>query len=348
MTHFKTLRPKNQPRSVIKITFMGLLAMFRLDIFKSIFGEEFQNTEVEMSLLDKMVVWSLPLVPKPLVGYFSREYIAGPEMKDALEVVKELNARGIMATLDLLGEEVERREQSIAAADEYIEMLEQISRLKLDANISLKPTHMGLLLDNAFCFENIERIIKKARELNNFVRIDMEDHTTTTNTIDFYLRYKEKYNGHVGTVIQAYLRRTNDDIAHLMEQRANLRLCKGIYVESRDIAYKDMAIINESYKYNLERLLRAEGCYVGIATHDEKLVWHAQRLIHDFNIPREKYEFQMLLGVDPQLRDIIVKEGHRLRVYVPYGREWYAYSTRRLKENPRMAGMMFKKIFGLG
>ncbi|RMH63507.1 MAG: proline dehydrogenase [Calditrichaeota bacterium] len=300
-----------------------------------------------MRFLDKMVVWSLPLVPKPLVGFFSRDYIAGSEMKDALDIVKELNGKGIMVTLDLLGEEVTHKEQSTAAADEYIRMLEEINRLKLDSNISLKPTHMGLLLDNAFCYDTIERIVKKAAELNNFVRIDMEDHTTTSNTIDFYLRLKEKYNGHVGTVIQAYLRRTNEDIEHLMRHQANLRLCKGIYVEPREVAFKDMAIINESYKYNLERLLRCEGCYVGIATHDEKLVWHAQRLIHDLKIPREKYEFQMLLGVDPQLRDIIVKAGHRLRVYVPYGREWYAYSIRRLKENPRMAGMVFKKVFGL-
>ncbi len=301
-----------------------------------------------MSMLDKMVVWSLPLVPKSLVGYFSRDYIAGPEMGDAMAVVEELNSRGIMATLDLLGEVVTRKEQSTAAADEYIRMLEEIDRRKLNSNISLKPTHMGLLLDNSFCFNTIERIVAAAARLDNFVRIDMEDHTTTSNTIDFYLKLKEKYNRHVGTVIQAYMRRTNDDIEHLMRHKANLRLCKGIYVEPREVVYKDMPIINESYKYNLERLLRCDGCYVGIATHDEKLVWHAERIIHDYKIPREKYEFQMLLGVDPQLRDIIVKAGHRLRVYVPYGREWYAYSVRRLKENPRMAGMVFKKIFGLG
>lgn len=300
-----------------------------------------------MSLFDKLVVWSLPAVPKAIVGYFSKDYIAGSTMDEALDTIADLNQQGAMATMDLLGEEVTRREQSEQAANTYIKMLEEIYRLKLDANISVKPTHMGLNLDVDFGYHTIERILKRASELNNFVRIDMEDHTVTGTTIDMYLKFKQAFPGHVGTVIQAYLRRTNDDIARLMEHKANIRLCKGIYVESREIAFKDMPIINESYKYNLERLLHCPGCYVGIATHDEKLVWHAMRLIHDLKIPKEKYEFQMLLGVDPELRRIILNNGHRLRVYVPYGKDWYAYSVRRLKENPRMAGMVFKKTLGM-
>jgi len=300
-----------------------------------------------MSLIDKLVVWGLPAVPKSLVGYFSKDYIAGSTMQEALDVIAGLNGQGAMATMDLLGEEVTRPEQSEKAADTYIKMLEEIDRLKLDANISIKPTHMGLALNADFGEQTIRRIIKRAADLNNFVRIDMEDHTVTSATIDLYLKFKQEFPGHVGTVIQAYLRRTNDDIARLMEHKANLRLCKGIYVEPREVAFKNMPIINESYKYNLERLLRCPGCYVGIATHDENLVWYAMRLIHDLKIPREKYEFQMLLGVDPQLRQIILNSGHRLRVYVPYGEDWYAYSVRRLKENPRMAGMVFKKVVGL-
>ncbi len=300
-----------------------------------------------MSLLDKMIVWSLPLVPKPIVRFFSRIYIAGPTLQDGVNTVKQLNAKGIMATMDLLGEFTDSREKAIKAADEYIEILHAIRDEKLDSNVSVKPTHMGLLVDKELCYQNIRRIVAEAQKMNNFVRIDMEDHPTTDATIDMYLRLKEEFGDHVGIVIQAYLRRTIDDINRLIKYKANVRLCKGIYVEPREIAYKDMAIINENYKYNLEKLI-SNGCYVGIATHDEKLVWHGLSMVDKYNLKPEQYEFQMLLGVDEKLRDILVQSGHRLRVYVPFGTDWYGYSTRRLKENPRMAGYVFKRIFGLG
>lgn len=299
-----------------------------------------------MSLFDKLVVMGLPLVPKPIVGYFSKNYIAGSKLEAAVRVAKDLNAKGMMTTMDLLGEECQDKNHAREAVDEYKKILSTIDAEKLDSNISLKPTHMGLLVDKDFCFENIREIVIEAKKFNNFVRIDMEDHTTTSYTIEMYLRLKEEFPGHVGTVIQTYLRRTSDDINHLIEHKANLRLCKGIYVEPREIAYKPMPIINDNFVFNLEKLLK-NGCYVGIATHDEKLVWHALRIIEELNLKKDQYEFQMLLGVDPQLRDIIVKAGHRLRVYVPYGEEWYAYSTRRLKENPKMAGYVLKQIFGL-
>ncbi len=299
-----------------------------------------------MGILDKLIVWSLPLVPKPIVKIFSKIYIAGSTLEDGVRTVRALNQKGMMATMDLLGESSKSREKSEEAADMYIQILRTINNEGLDANVSLKPTHMGLLIDKELCYNNIKRIVAEAKKLNNFVRIDMEDHPTTDDTIDIYLRLKEEYGDHVGTVIQAYLRRTIDDINRLISHKANLRLCKGIYNEPREIAFKDMAIINESYKYNLEKLL-TNGCYVGIATHDEKLIYHALTLIDRLKLPREAYEFQMLLGVQEELRDIIVKAGHRLRVYVPFGKDWYAYSTRRLKENPRMAGMVFKRIFRL-
>jgi proline dehydrogenase len=300
-----------------------------------------------MSLLDKMIVWSLPLVPKPIVRFFSRIYIAGPALQDGVHTVKQLNAKGIMATMDLLGEFTDSPEKAIKAADEYIEILHAIRDEKLDSNVSVKPTHMGLLVDKELCYQNIRRIVAEAQKMNNFVRIDMEDHPTTDATIDMYLRLKEEFGDHVGIVIQAYLRRTIDDINLLIKHKANVRLCKGIYVEPREIAYKDMAIINENYKYNLEKLI-SNGCYVGIATHDEKLVWHGLSMVDKYNLKPDQYEFQMLLGVDEKLRDILVHSGHRLRVYVPFGTDWYGYSTRRLKENPRMAGYVFKRIFGLG
>ncbi len=299
-----------------------------------------------MKWFDQLIVWSLPLVPKPIVKFFSKIYIAGSTLEDGVAKVKELNAKGIMATMDLLGEFSTDEKICLQAADSYIEMLRTIDREKLDSNVSLKPTHMGLMISKEFCYQNIRRVVQEAQKLGNFVRIDMEDHPTTDATIEMYLKLKEEFGGqHVGTVIQAYLRRTIDDINHLIEHKANLRLCKGIYVEPREVAFKDMAIINESYKYNLDKLL-SNGCYTGIATHDEKLIYHALTVIDRLKLKREDYEFQMLLGVQEELRDILVKAGHRLRVYVPFGKDWYGYSTRRLKENPRMAGYVFKRIFG--
>jgi len=299
-----------------------------------------------MGFFDKLVVWSIPFVPKPIVGFFSKKYIAGSKLEDAVRKVQELNKQGMMATLDLLGEESQSKEKAEEAVAEYFKMLEIIDEYKLDSNISIKPTQMGLFIDKEYCFQNVEKIVREAKKYNNFVRIDMEDHTATSDTIEFYLRLKEKYGKHVGTVIQAYLRRTSADINGLLEHKANLRLCKGIYVEPRAIAYKDMSIINENYKFNLKKLL-SNDCYVGIATHDEKLVWYALSLIEEQQLKYEKYEFQMLLGVDEELRKIIIDGGHRLRVYVPYGKDWYPYSVRRLKENPKMAGYVFRNIFGL-
>jgi len=298
-----------------------------------------------MSLLNKLVVLTLPFVPKPIVHYFSKRYIAGPYVEDAVRVIRELNGKGIMATVDILGEEIKDKTEAEAAAAHYCELLKIIHQQKLDANVSLKPTHMGLKLDKDFCYQNIRDIVDTAAKYNNFVRIDMEDHTTTTDTIEIFLRLKKDYEN-VGTVIQAYMRRTQDDLNKLIRHKANLRFCKGIYNEPREVAYKDMAIINENFKYGLEKLLRNK-CYVGIATHDEKLVWHALKVIDELGLKKEEYEFQMLLGVDEQLRDIIINSGHRLRVYVPFGEQWYAYSVRRLKENPNMAGYVFKAIFGL-
>ena len=299
-----------------------------------------------MSLFDKLTVWALPFVPKPIVGYFSRPYIAGSKLEDAVRIIKDLNSKGIMATIDLLGEEITHKDQSAAAAEEYKEIVREIDKQKLDANVSVKPTHMGLLLDEEFCYNNIRAIIQEAVKFNNFVRIDMEDHTTTDKTIEIFLRLKKEFDGHVGTVIQSYMRRTMDDINHLIEHKANLRLCKGIYNEPREVAYKDMFSINDNYNYNLRKLL-TNGCYTGIATHDEKLVWYALSVIDELKLDKKDYEFQMLLGVDEQLRDIIVAAGHRMRIYVPYGKDWYAYSVRRLKENPKMAGYVLKKILHL-
>ncbi len=295
-----------------------------------------------MNWINKLISVTLPFIPKPIVGFFSKHYIAGDKLEDAIQVVKQLNNEGMMATIDVLGEEIKEKAQSLQAVDTYKEVLNAINEENLDANISLKPTHMGLEIDKEFCLNNIRTLVEEAKKHDNFVRIDMEDATTTDDTIEMYLQLLNDFDN-VGTVLQSYLRRFIRDINYLIPNKANLRICKGIYNEKREIAYKDKTIINDNFNYGLEKLLR-NACYVGIATHDEKLVWHALKLIDQLQLKPDQYEFQMLLGVDHELRRIIVNNGHRLRVYVPFGTDWFGYSTRRLKENPAIAGHILKNV----
>ena len=297
-----------------------------------------------MGWMNKLISLTLPFVPKPIVGVFSRPYIAGEHMSDAVRVVRELMAEGACATIDVLGEEVKDKEKARNALANYMRVLDVIQEEKLDANISIKLTQLGLKIDKEFCFENIRTLVEAAKNHGNFVRIDMEDSSCTTDTLEIYRRLREEFDN-VGTVLQAYLRRTIQDINDLLPLKPNLRLCKGIYVEPREIAYKDKVIINKNYAYALEKLLTGGASYVGIATHDEKLVWEALRIIDQFHIDKSRFEFQMLLGVDPQLRRIIINSGYKLRVYVPFGTEWFAYSTRRLKENPNIVGYILHNLW---
>lgn len=295
-----------------------------------------------MSFVNQLIASTLHVVPKPIVGFFSERYIAGETLEDAVRVVRDLMQQGACVTLDVLGEDISRREEATAYADQYLRVLDTIQNEKLDANISLKPTQMGLKLGRDFCLETIRTIARRAGEMGNFVRIDMEDISCTDDTFWLYEQLKKDHQ--VGTVMQAYLRRSDRDLDHLIPLQANLRLCKGIYVEPYTAAYKDREIIRRNYRYLLERLLTSE-CYTGIATHDELLVWEALRLIRQHNLPKDHYEFQMLLGVQESLRKLIIEDGHRLRVYVPFGAQWYAYSVRRLKENPQIAGYVLQNIF---
>ena len=277
----------------------------------------------------------LPLVPKPIVGRVAKRYVAGETLEHALSTIEQLARDGAMATMDLLGEEVRERPKALAAADEYERMLDAIAERKLVANISVKLSALGLNIDERFCSENLDRIAAAARRHGNFVRVDMEDASTTDATLRLY-REMQARHGNLGVVFQAYMRRTLSDIAALPETGANVRLCKGIYVEPRAIAFKAYETVRLNFLQALEKLFE-RGIYVGIATHDEHLVCGALGLIDRYRVPRERYEFQMLLGVEPELRRILLAEGHRLRVYVPYGRDWYPYSTRRLRENPEVA-----------
>jgi proline dehydrogenase len=301
-----------------------------------------------MSFLSKLVVTFLPLVPRRLVGFFARPYIAGESLEDGIRAVKELNAKGIMATLDVLGESVNSREESIEMRKKCEQVLHAIHDNELDSNLSIKPTQMGLDIDPAFCEENVRILCEIARGYGNFVRIDMENHPTTDTTLQMYRNLRRDFPGHVGTVIQSYMRRSEADIRLLMEEaHTNLRLCKGIYIEPESIAYRDREEVRDNYKLLNDVLLR-NGAYVGIATHDDVLIDHAKELVRSLGLERGKYEFQMLLGVRPAKRDQILSEGHRMRVYVPFGDQWYAYSTRRLKENPNMALHIVKAILGFG
>jgi proline dehydrogenase len=299
-----------------------------------------------MSLFDFLVSKTIMYVPSPIVGFFAKGYIAGENLSDAIATTKELNRKGMVATIDILGEFIKTREEATFFKQQCLDILNGIDKDDIDANLSLKPTQMGLELDKEFAFANIREIVALAASLKNFVRIDMEDHPCTDDTLEFFRRLREEFPGHVGVVVQSYMRRTLNDIEELSDGLLNFRLCKGIYNEPRKVAYKDMEIINRNFTCCLEKMFEKKA-YVGIATHDEKLVFEAQQLINKFGLKREEYEFQMLLGVDPELRDLLVEQGHRLRIYVPFGEKWMPYSRRRLKENPSIAKHALKQMLGM-
>jgi proline dehydrogenase len=298
-----------------------------------------------MSLFDTLVKYGMPFVPKPIVGRVARRYVAGDTLDDAVLTLRALNEEGVMGTVDILGEAVREPVKATAAVEEYLRLLDRIEDEKLDANISIKPTMLGLNIDQVLCEENLLRIVARAAEFDNFVRIDMEDHTCTDNTIQLFLQMHEKYPSSVGVVLQSYLHRTIADINGLLPLVPNIRICKGIYREPREIAWKNFETIRANFAFATEKLL-SSGAYVGIATHDPHLVWAGMQIVDRLALDRDRYEFQMLLGVDPELRRIILVNGHRLRVYVPYGRDWYPYSIRRLRENPTVAHHVVRAMFG--
>ena len=298
-----------------------------------------------MSVFDRAIVRLLPAVPKTVVRRISDRYIAGTELADACRVVKQLNDSGRMATIDVLGEEITVPQEARAIAREYENVFTTIEAQRLDSNVSVKLTGLGLKLDYGLCRENLELVVRRAAESGNFVRIDMEDSSTTDDTLRLYGELRDDGHENLGIVLQAALRRTLDDIRALSQRRLNVRLCKGIYIEPPDVAYQGFQEIRDNFVRALRELLAA-GAYVGVATHDDWLVSEAQRALDEHDRSRSEYEFQMLLGVRPALGDTLVKEGHRLRIYVPYGRHWYAYSMRRLQENPKIAGYIAADTFG--
>ena len=300
-------------------------------------------------MINQLITKMLPLMPKKLVWIFSSKYIAGETIDDAIRVCRSLNVQKVKITIDLLGEFITRLEEATENKNAYLEIINRVEKEKIDGNYSLKPTSFGLLIDAEACYRNIREIVAKSASYGNFVRVDMEDSQCTDLEIDLFRKLHREFPKNVGLVLQAYMRRTLQDISnmkdlHQAEAPLNFRLCKGIYVEPAAIAYKKYQEINDQYLADLEYMFQ-HGMYPGIATHDKPLVEGAYKLIEKYGIPKNMYEFQMLYGVTPELRKSIAEKGHTMRVYVPFGKEWFGYSTRRLKENPKMATHIIKALF---
>ena len=299
-----------------------------------------------MGLFHRLVVAALPLVPRAVVARVARRYIAGETLEEAVAAVRALRAQGCGATVDVLGEFVTEMAQVEATAADYLRTVCALRDAGVDVNVSVKLTAFGLLLDEAACERLVEGVAREAAAAGGFLRVDMEDSPCTDRTLRIHGALRAK-GLPVGTVLQARLRRTPGDAARLAAEGAAVRLCKGIYLEPAGIAHTGAEEIRGAYLESLEILLAGKG-RVGIATHDGALVRGAEDLLARRRVPRERYEFQMLLGVLPELRRSLVAKGHPLRVYVPYGTQWYAYSTRRLRENPEVAGHIVKAMFRRG
>ncbi len=297
-----------------------------------------------MKIINQTIVSFVKLLPKSIVHIFGKKYVAGETLNDALRVVKELNSKGILATIDVLGEAITNLEEASQTQRECLQVLDLIQTENLNANISIKPTSLGLGINPDICYNLVEGLVKKAASFNNFVRIDMENSPFTDLTINLFKKLKKDYPENVGIVVQAYLKRTYEDVVNLNPIGTNYRLCKGIYVESPEIAIKNQDEINKNYLMILNKMLDDKN-FVGIATHNEFLINKSYGLLREKHVEKSNYEFQMLYGVREDLRDRINNDGHKIRVYVPFGVKWYEYSIRRLQENPQLAWYITKSLF---
>ncbi len=295
-----------------------------------------------MGMLNSFIVKLLPLFPKPFISLFSQRYIAGETLQDAIEESKKINDLNMTITMDVLGENISELGEAGTAKNILLQVLDELHENKIQGNISVKLTQLGLKLDRSACEDNFTEILEKAKGYNNFIRIDMEDSSCTDQTIDICLKMNKRYNK-VGTVVQAYLKRSENDVKMLAENGINLRICKGIYNEPAIIAFKDNEEIRENF-IKLINIMFDKKIYVGIATHDSLLVEKARQLTQNLKLSPEHYEFQMLLGVSNKLCNQIADDGYDMRIYVPFGEKWYTYSIRRLKENPKMAGYIIKNL----
>lgn len=300
-----------------------------------------------MGILDRLVVASLPMTPKPLVRFVAGRYIAGDGIDDAMKTVAALNAEGALGTVDALGEFVKTREVARMETERSLSVIDRIEATGVRSGLSVKLTSLGLDFDPAFCRDNLIEILRLADEKRAFVRIDMENSPYTDATLDLGLEMWEKFPGRVGVVLQSCMRRTLDDVRRLAPSGISFRLCKGIYSEPPEIAFQERGEIQQNY-LDAMRLMFEHRVFVGLATHDDYLIDEAAAYVAENGIDRSAYEYQMLLGVREVRRRELIEAGHRMRVYVPFGEDWYGYSVRRLKENPAIAGHIFRAFFRRG
>jgi len=295
--------------------------------------------------LNSVIIKLVELFPKSFIYLFASRYIAGEKLEDAVKLVKELNTKKILATMDVLGEDTTNVEEANSAVEEALKVLDTINSEKLNSTLSIKLTQIGLKLSYDLCLQNMKKILDKAKELNNYIEIDMEDSSCTVDTINIFKDLRKEYSN-CGMVMQAYLRKGEMYLKDSLEflRGSSVRLCKGIYNEPPEIAFKRKQEIRDNFLKLLEFLFK-ENIYVGIATHDIKLINGAKELIKKYNKTNNDFEFQMLLGVKVDLRDKLVAEGYKVRIYVPYGTHWYKYSIRRMKENPELPIAIIKNIF---
>lgn len=296
-----------------------------------------------MNPINKLLVGVMPIFPKKLVRIFANRYIAGDRLSEGIEKVISLNTKNIIATMDVLGESIKDKNEAIKSKDESIEVLNEINKTGVNSNLSIKLTMLGLNIDFNLCLSLVTEILECAKSYNNFVRIDMEDSSVTEATIKIFEEVRKKFDN-VGLVLQAYMRRSEKDIIRLTEEKANFRLCKGIYIEPESVAYKGKQEVRDNF-LKLLKLMFERKAYVGIATHDDYLIDGAKKIISEFGLKKDEYEFQMLLGVKEKARDKIVEGGDKMRIYVPFGERWYQYSIRRFKENPNVAFQVVKALF---
>ena len=303
-------------------------------------------------MFNRFIASMLPYFPRKFVWLFSNSYISGETVEDAMRVSKELNSKNILVTLDVLGEFIKNLDEAEVNKQEYLSLIDFSYKNGINGNFSVKPTSFGLLIDKEVCYRHMREIVAKAASYKGFIRIDMEDSPCTTLEIELFRRLKAEFSVNVGLVLQAYLKRSFDDLKGMVDLNSeanplSFRLCKGIYVEPEAISYKKYEEINRHFLEDLEFMLQNR-IHVGIATHDKPLVEGAYKLLKQYNVPKHLYEFQMLYGVTPNLRDSIVNDGHSMRVYVPFGEKWFGYCTRRIKENPKMASQIIKAVFYKG
>jgi proline dehydrogenase len=300
-----------------------------------------------LNILDRAVAGAVPRLPRTVVRQVAQRYISGETLESALQITKKLNAGGMTTTLDYLGENITQLSEASIAHTVYRQALREIKERGLAGNISIKLTSFGLRIDARRCLENVRDLVIEAARNGIFVRIDMEDSSTTSETLSIYRELRRAGLENVGVVLQAYMRRSEADARELARLGARVRVCKGIYREPPEIAFQRREEVSRNFLTLVDFLL-GQGCHVAIATHDAALVEATRKMLEARGGCRGQYEYQMLLGVTEGLRTRVVALGHPLRVYVPFGQDWYAYSLRRLRENPQIAGHIFRALLGIG